>query len=118
MEFQEALEKRRSVRKYQADGMPKEEELKTFIAAALEAPTWKNTETGRYYCILSESMAREFRETCLPSFNAERTENAAYIVPPTKKTFPDSTKQRKRQTMKSETAGAVMIWACRTKTFF
>ena len=61
MEFQEALEKRRSVRKYQADGMPKEEELKTFIAAALEAPTWKNTETGRYYCILSESMAREFR---------------------------------------------------------
>ena len=25
-------------------------------------------------------MAREFRETCLPSFNAERTENAAYIV--------------------------------------
>ena len=62
MEFQEALEKRRSVRKYQADGMPKEEELKTFIAAALEDPTWKNTETGRYYCILSESMAREFRD--------------------------------------------------------
>ena len=85
MEFQEVLEKRRSVRKYQADGMPKEEELKKFIAAALEAPTWKNTETGRYYCILSESMAREFRETCLPSFNAERTENAAYIVATYKK---------------------------------
>ena len=85
MEFQEALEKRRSVRKYQADGMPKVEELKTFIAAALEDPTWKNTETGRYYCILSESMAREFRETCLPSFNAERTENAAYIVTTYKK---------------------------------
>ena len=38
MEFQEALEKRRSVRKYQADGIPKEEELKTFFAAALEVP--------------------------------------------------------------------------------
>ena len=53
MEFQKLMEVRRSVRKYAADKKVTKEELMEMIGAAQEAPSWKNTETGRYYCVLS-----------------------------------------------------------------
>ena len=56
MEFQKLMEVRRSVRKYAADKKVTKEELMEMIGAAQEAPSWKNTETGRYYCVLSEAM--------------------------------------------------------------
>ena len=80
MEYQELLLKRRSIRSYDKDGKPEESDVRELIAAALEAPTWKNTETGRYYCILSEEQCEKFRRECLPAFNAERTVNASYII--------------------------------------
>ena len=80
MEFQELLEKRRSIRSYDADSKPETEDIKELIQAALEAPSWKNTETGRYHCVLSEDMIQKFRETCLPEFNQRNSEHAAYIV--------------------------------------
>lgn len=80
MEFQELLEKRRSIRNYDADSKPETEDIKELVKAALEAPSWKNTETGRYHCVLSEDMIQKFRETCLPEFNQRNSEHAAYIV--------------------------------------
>lgn len=80
MEFQELLEKRRSIRSYDADSKPETEDIKELIQAALEAPSWKNTETGRYHCVLSEDRIQKFRETCLPEFNQRNSEHAAYIV--------------------------------------
>lgn len=80
MEFQELLEKRRSIRSYDPDSKPETEDIKELVKAALEAPSWKNTETGRYHCVLSDDMIQRFRESCLPAFNVERTEHAAYIV--------------------------------------
>ena len=80
MEFQELLEKRRSTRKYDPDSRPETYEITEFVKAALEAPSWKNTETGRYRCVISDEMIQKFRETCLPPFNAERSEHAVYIV--------------------------------------
>lgn len=80
MEFQNLLEERRSVRSYLPGGKPDAGTVKKLVQAALEAPSWKNTETGRYYCVLSDELTEKFRQTCLPSFNAERTANAAYLV--------------------------------------
>lgn len=80
MEFQELLWKRRSIRSYDADGKPEKDDIIELIKAALEAPSWKNTETGRYYCVLSDEMIEKFGEACLPSFNRDRTRHAAYIV--------------------------------------
>ena len=80
MEFQELLQKRRSIRKFDADSKPDPADIQELIKAALEAPSWKNTETGRYHCVLSDDMIQKFREVCLPAFNVERTEHAAYIV--------------------------------------
>lgn len=61
MEFQKLMEVRRSVRKYAADKKVTKEELMEMIGAAQEAPSWKNTETGRYYCVLSEEMTERVR---------------------------------------------------------
>ena len=80
MEFQELLEKRRSIRSYDTDSRPEADDIKELVKAALEAPSWKNTETGRYHCVLSEDMIQKFRKECLPEFNQRNSEHAAYIV--------------------------------------
>ena len=47
MEFQTLIENRRSVRKYSPNTDITKEQIQQLIKAALEAPSWKNTETGR-----------------------------------------------------------------------
>ena len=80
MEFQKLIEKRRSVRKYSAGHTIPKEDILEMIRAAQEAPSWKNSQTGRYYCLLSEEMTQQFRTDCLPSGNALKSENAALNV--------------------------------------
>ena len=80
MEFQKLIEERRTVRKYTPGGKPSKEELLDMIRAAQEAPSWKNTETGRYYCILSDDLEERFCQECLPSLNSEKARNTAILV--------------------------------------
>ena len=79
MEFQALIEARRSVRKY-ADKAVTKEQVEEIIKAAQNAPSWKNQQTSRYYCVLSKEKREEMREVCFPSFNKQRCENAAIIV--------------------------------------
>ena len=80
MEFQKLIEARRSVRKYSTEAKVSRDDILTIIKAAQEAPSWKNSQTGRYYCILSEDMVNRFREECLPEMNRTKSQNAALIV--------------------------------------
>ena len=48
MEFQKVLETRRSVRKYDPNVSVTREQMEELIRAAQEAPSWKNSQTGRY----------------------------------------------------------------------
>lgn len=81
MEFQTLIENRRSVRKYSPNTDISKEQIQQLIKAALEAPSWKNTETGRYYCVLSEDMKQMLRKECLCYANNDiKTEHAALIV--------------------------------------
>ena len=81
MEFQTLIENRRSVRKYSPNTDITKEQIQQLIKAALEAPSWKNTETGRYYCVLSEDMKQKLRKECLCDANNDiKTEHAALIV--------------------------------------
>lgn len=81
MEFQKLIETRRTVRKYSPDAKVTREEMEELIRAAQEAPSWKNSETGRYYCVLSEEMVNRIRMECLPGAgNAGKSEHAALIV--------------------------------------
>ena len=59
MKIQKLIEKRRTVRKY-AEG--------------------KNSQTGRYYCIMDEKDITRFRQECLPEMNAGKCENAVLII--------------------------------------
>lgn len=80
MEFQNLIEKRRTVRKYAAGNSVSKEDVLAMVKAAQEAPSWKNSQTGRYYCIMNEKDVACFREKCLPEMNAGKCENAVLIV--------------------------------------
>lgn len=81
MELKEVMERRRSIRAYQADKKVSKEALEEMIQAAILAPTWKNSQTGRYYVVTSDEKVQEVREKGLPAFNQKNTKDAsAYIV--------------------------------------
>lgn len=80
MEFQKLIEERRTIRKYSPEGRITKEDLLTVIKAAQEAPSWKNSQTGRYYCVMSEEMVEKISKECLPEMNQAKAENASLII--------------------------------------
>lgn len=62
MELQAVMEKRRSIRHYNPERKVTKEQLEELIKAASYAPSWKNLQTSRYYCVLSENAVKELRE--------------------------------------------------------
>ena len=83
MEFQTLVKERRSCRKFIKANVLKEDSEK-IIECALLAPSWKNSETGRYYVALSNDAIKEVYD-CLPDFNQASSSNAAYIITSFKK---------------------------------
>ena len=83
MDFNELVKIRRSCREY-SDNRPCKEEIEEIIKTTLLAPSWKNSETGRYYVALSDD-AVNLVYNALPDFNKNSTKNAAYIVSTFKK---------------------------------
>ncbi len=80
MEFKNLIESRRSIRKYAEGVTISNDELKEMAAASLNAPSWKNTETARFYFVNGDKLS-DFAAKCLPSFNQANTINcAAYVV--------------------------------------
>lgn len=80
MEFQKAVETRRSIRKYDSRKEVTEEQLKEMLGAAVQAPSWKNSQTARYYCAVSQEMREKVRTECLPAFNAKNAEGAEALI--------------------------------------
>ena len=80
MEYAQLLESRRSIRKFKPGMKISEDQIKEMIDAAIQAPTWKNSQTGRYYVALSEEKMSFIRNQSLPSFNASNCENAVAII--------------------------------------
>ena len=79
MELQTAFETRRSIRHYDAEKKVTKEQVETLIKAASLAPSWKNTQTSRYYCVLSEDKVAEFSQKCLPEFNQKNSAGAGLV---------------------------------------
>ena len=80
MEFDALLEARRSVRAFDETKAVTEDQIKTLIEAGIQAPSWKNSQTARYYCILSDEEKAKFSADCLPEFNAKSSHGAALVV--------------------------------------
>jgi len=79
MKFSELIEARRSVRKYAKAEISKDEMAK-IVEEALNAPTWKNTETTRYYAAIADDVKAKLWSDALPGFNTASSENAAALV--------------------------------------
>ena len=71
MEFNQTVMARRSLRAY--------EEGKT-VEKAQMAPSWKNSQTGRYYVVMSPEMLEKVRKDCLPEFNQKNSANAPALI--------------------------------------
>ena len=78
MEFMELAKERRSVRAY-ADKPVDRALAEEVIRAAQLAPSWKNSQTGRYYAALDPEAQAKIR-ACLPPYNQKSSANAALIV--------------------------------------
>lgn len=80
MEFEALIEKRRSVRAYDPEKRVTSEQVEQVIQAAIQAPSWKNLQTSRYYAILDAYACKKFAENCLPAFNIKNSVGASLIV--------------------------------------
>ena len=78
MELDKVLDARRSVRAYENKPVDKAL-LDEMIKAAQKAPTWKNSQTGRYYVVSSEAKL-EAVKACLPEFNRKNCADAPVII--------------------------------------
>ena len=77
MEFKDLTLERRSVRKYCS--APSHEELAEILTQAQLAPSWKNSQTTRWYVVETPEKHEAIREA-LHEINRHKVENAALIV--------------------------------------
>lgn len=80
MEFMQLIQERRSIRAYRPDTAIDRSLIEEMITAAQQAPTWKNSQTGRYYVVESPEKLAQVKENCLPEFNRKNCENAPVLI--------------------------------------
>lgn len=78
MELNDAINGRRSIRFFK-EGSIDESQINAIISAANKAPSWKNSQTPRYYVATSEEGMNKVRAG-LQERNAEHTKNAVAII--------------------------------------
>ena len=78
MELTNAIYGRRSIRKYAEKEITKEE-IEELIKAAQMAPSWKNSQTARFFVAHSKEY-KEKMVDALPSFNKDRARDASCII--------------------------------------
>lgn len=79
MELNECIKQRKSIRSYKQKAVSLTQ-IKTLMEAVNLAPSWKNSQTSRYCIILDEAKKQQFKETCLPLFNAENCKNVSALI--------------------------------------
>lgn len=80
MDFETLVAARRSVRAYKKGVTVTEEQIEKMVTCAQNAPSWKNSQTGRYYAAITPEAVEKVRSALSP-YNANNTANAsAYVV--------------------------------------
>lgn len=115
MEFTKLLEERRSIRAFAPEKHVTAEQIQEIVQAAIQAPSWKNSQTTRYYALVTPEKVEEFSAKCLPEFNQKSSKGAALVVTAFVKDRSGFT-QDGTPDNEVETAGAITISACTTKT--
>ena len=95
MELQAVMEKRRSIRNYNPERKVTKEQLEELIKAASYAPSWKNLQTSRYYCVLSENAVEELKqEAAAAGMTVEEYAANDFISPKQQTTNKKATKKQ------------------------
>ena len=79
MELDQVVQQRRSIRKYLNKKVEKEL-IEQMIDAAIQAPSWKNSQTARYHVVMSDEMLSKVKAECLPVFNATNVKDAPVLI--------------------------------------
>jgi len=77
MEFTTLIAERRSVRKFSS--APNHEDLVEILNAARMAPSWKNSQTTRWYAVENQEKLEQIR-LALHAVNQQKVTNATLIV--------------------------------------
>lgn len=78
MELSNAIKHRKSIRRYKTKPIEKEK-LNQLFEAAIQAPSWKNSQTHRYYCVTHVETLRQLKQA-LPLFNQENVKDAPVLI--------------------------------------
>ena len=78
MELTKAINERRSIRQYQPYEIT-EDEINELIRCANLAPSWKNSQTARFFVALSPEYKAKIVDA-LPDFNKERAGTASCVI--------------------------------------
>ena len=79
MEFNELIQKRRSIRAYEEKAVD-HDSIVRILTEAQQAPSWKNMQCSRVYAVESPEMIAKLSEQGLPPFNQKSSANAALLV--------------------------------------
>ena len=80
MEFNQTVMARRSLRAYEEGKTVEKAQIEELIRFAQMAPSWKNSQTGRYYVVMSPEMLEKVRKDCLSEFNQKNRANAPALI--------------------------------------
>lgn len=80
MEFNQTVMARRSLRAYEEGKTVEKAQIEELIRIDQMAPSWKNSQTGRYYVVMSPEMLEKVRKDCLPEFNQKNSANAPALI--------------------------------------
>ena len=80
MEFNQTLMARRSLRAYEEGKTVEKAQIEEMIRFAQMAPSWKNSQTGRYYVVMSPEMLEKVKKDCLTEFNQKNSANAPVLI--------------------------------------
>ena len=115
MEFQTLLESRRSVCAFDGSKSVTEDQIRQLVDAGIQAPSWKNAQTARYYCVLDEAKRADFLKNCLRQ-QPQKAQTAQLLsLPPSLRTAPVLTAAAHRTT-NAETDGDFMTSGSTTRT--
>lgn len=77
MELQTCMETRRSIRRFKPTPVSRET-IKELITAANLAPSWKNSQTARFY--VADGKHKDAMTEYLPGFNQNATKDAPVLI--------------------------------------
>lgn len=80
MELMKAMETRRSIRNFKSGQTVEKSAVESMVRAAQLAPTWKNSQTGRYYAVMTPEKVETVKKNCLPEFNGNNVADAPVLI--------------------------------------